>query len=138
MTDKCTGPAAAAAEIACISVMRSKDVEAIILKYCPEDRMMEELLKVSRRLSEWLRGLAGECLKKDVRKLLEDFEAALTDYESDVKPTECSEDKAGKLVVDLLTDVESLMRVGVWNRREFSDLLKRVQAVLADHEKVKK
>ena len=72
----------AAAEIACISAMRSKDVEAIIEKHRPpEEKAWGELLKVSRRLSEWVRGLAGERLKEDVRKLLEDFEAALAEYE---------------------------------------------------------
>lgn len=53
MTDKKPmGASAAAREIACISAMRSKDVEAIILKHCPEDKagkLVEALRDVEAR-----------------------------------------------------------------------------------------
>ena len=91
MTDKPIGPAAAAREIdrqyatwmteVTARAKRLDAIEAIILKHCPQDKAVGELVKVSRRLSEWVRGLAGECLKEDVRKLLKDFETALADHE---------------------------------------------------------
>lgn len=69
MTDKLTGPAAAAREIACISAMRSKDVEAIILKHCAQDKA-EKLVEAVKEIRE-----RQYSLYLDLYSALSDYEA---------------------------------------------------------------
>jgi len=55
-------------------------IEAIILKHCPEDKAVREILAILKRLDKW--GWAGLADPPEpISDILKDTRAALSDYE---------------------------------------------------------